>query len=280
LFTQALQSDIEADLVRELIVRWTVPAPADAPAEWPWPLSVQTLGQFAVKLGSKPIEFGHKAPRKTLALLKALIGLGGTDVPEQTLTDALWPDEEGDAAHAAYTMTLSRLRKLLGDASLLQQRGAKLSLDRRKCWVDAWAFERSIAELDDGGAAGEALPSRLFPALKLYGGNFLPEDSDAPWTASLRERLRSRFVRTVSEAALALEHAGKHEQAAKLYQHGLDADNMAEAFYQGLMRCHAAAGRPTDAIATYQRLRQLLSVTLSVKPSAATERLYQSLRGG
>ena len=278
LFAEALAYDIESNYVRELVVRWKVPAPSDAPAIWPWPLSVQTLGKFEVKLHGKAIEFGRKAPRKTLALLKALIALGGTDVPEQTLTDALWPDEEGDAAHGAYTMTLSRLRKLLADSGLLQQQGAKLSLDRRKCWVDVWAFEHAISQIGSSAFPNERSSSNLTDALKLYGGTFLPEDSDAPWAASLRERLRSRFVRAVSEAGRELEQASQHEEAAKLYQRGLDADNMAEAFHQGLMRCHAAAGRTSDAIATYLRLKQLLSLTLNIKPSAATERLYQSFR--
>ena len=278
LFAEALAYDIESNWVCELIVRWKVPAPGDAPAIWPWPLSVQTLGKFEVKLHGKAIEFARKAPRKTLALLKALIAFGGADVPEQTLTDALWPDEEGDAAHGAYTMTLSRLRKLLGDSNILQQQGAKLSLDRRKCWVDAWAFERATSQIGSSALSNERSSSNLTDALKLYGGTFLPEDSDAPWAASVRERLRSRFVRAVSEAGRELEHASQHEEAATLYQRGLDADNMAEAFYQGLMRCHATAGRTSDAIATYLRLKQLLSITLALKPSVATERLLQSLR--
>ena len=241
-------------------------------------MSVKTFGTFEIKLHGKAIEFGRKAPRKSLALLKALIALGGADVPEQTLTDALWPDEEGDAAHGAYTMTLSRLRKLLGDSDLLQQKGAKLSLDRRKCWVDAWAFERATSQIGSSAFPSEPSSSRLTDALTLYGGTFLPEDSGVPWAASLRERLRSRFVRAASEAGRELEQASQHEDAAKLYQRGLDADNMAEAFYQGLMRCHAAAGRTSDAIATYLRLKQLLSLTLNIKPSAATERIYQSYR--
>ncbi len=36
----------------------------------------------------------RKAPKKVLALLKAIIAHGGKDVPEQKLIDALWPDEE------------------------------------------------------------------------------------------------------------------------------------------------------------------------------------------
>jgi len=270
LFAEALENDIECGFVRELIARWNVPAPGEASAAWPWPVTVRTLGRFEVKLHGKAIEFGRKAPRKALALLKALIGFGGTEVPEQMLTDALWPDEDGDAAHGAYAMTLTRLRKLLGDPNLLQQRASKLSLDRCKCWVDVWAFERC------SGGAEVPLPV----VLALYGGEFLAEDGDAPWATAVRERMRSRFVRVISDAARELERTNRFEEAANLYHCGLGADNFAEAFYQGLMRCHAATGRTADATAIYLRFKQLLSITSGLKPSAATERLYQSLRVG
>ena len=127
---------------------------------------------------------------------------------------------------------------------------------------------------------GEWSPSDLTGALIPYAGIFLPEDSGAPWTAALRERLRSRFVRAASEARRELEQASQHEDAATLYQRGLDADNLAEAFYQGLMRSHAATGRTADATATYQKLKQRLSISFGLKPLGTTERLYQTLRRG
>jgi LuxR family transcriptional regulator, maltose regulon positive regulatory protein len=105
-----------------------------------------------------------------------------------------------------------------------------------------------------------------------YAGIFLPEDNDAP------PRCASSFARASSGREL--EQASQHEDAATLYQRGLDADDLAEAFYQGLMRCHAATGRTADATATYQKLKQRLSISFGLKPSAVTERLYQSLRGG
>ena len=90
--------------------------------------------------------------------------------------------------------------------------------------------------------------------------------------------MRSRFIGYISDAASILEVAGQHEEAIKLYQRGLDADNLAEAFYQGLMRCHAVVGRQTESIAIYLKLKQLLSITLNLTPSPTTERLHQSLR--
>jgi DNA-binding SARP family transcriptional activator len=268
LLADALEHGIESSYVLELIERWKVPPPTGASATWPWPLSVRTLGRFEIKSHGKPIGFGRKAPRKSLGLFKALIAFGGTAVPEQTLTDALWPDEDGDAAHGAYAMTLTRLRKLLGDPYLLQQRDSKLSLDSSKCWVDAWTFERCL----------ENTATSLPLALALYKGSFLTEDGDAPWAGPLRELLRSRFVRVISDAARELEGVGRHEQAVELYERGLDADQLAEAFYQGLMRCYAATGRNADAAAIYLRLKQLLSIRFGLAPSTQTEQLFRSLR--
>jgi hypothetical protein len=67
-----------------------------------------------VRVGGKLLEFSRKLPRKTLLLLKAIIALGGKEVPEQALCDALWRDEDGDAARNAFAITVLRLRKLLG----------------------------------------------------------------------------------------------------------------------------------------------------------------------
>ena len=53
-----------------------------------------------------------------------------------------------------------------------------------------------------------------------------------------------------------------------------------EPIYQGLMRCYEKLDRRTEAIGAYRRLRQTLSLTLGLHPSASTEKLYQSLRAG
>jgi pentatricopeptide repeat protein len=58
---------------------------------------------------------------------------------------------------------------------------------------------------------------------------------------------------------------------------GLDADELAESFYQGLMRCHQRLGRPAEALSVYRRLRQTFSVVLGIKPSAETEEMVRLL---
>jgi DNA-binding SARP family transcriptional activator len=281
LFAEALEAGIEAGYVRELVIQWRVLPPAEASHTWPWPVSVATLGRFQIRQYGKPIEFGRKAPRKILALLKAVIALGGADVSESALIDALWPDEEGDAAHGAYTMAIIRLRKLLGESEILVQQGGKLSLDRRRCWVDAWTFAETADRATAPGRADnlEADRSDEAPALSLYQGSFLSGDLDAPWSAPMRERLRAKFIGLVSQRGRHLEAAHRYAAAASLYQRGLDADSLVEEFHQGLMRCYANLDRNVEAHAVYVRLRHLLSLALSVQPSTSTQQLYRSLGG-
>lgn len=259
LLAAALVEGIEVDSVRRTIQDLHIEPPAPDVENWPWPLAVRTLGRFEVQRDGRPLEFSRKAPRKTLALLKAIIAAGGTNVPEQALLDSLWGDEEGDAASKSLGAAVLRLRALLGDNEAVIQQAGTLSLDRARVWVDAWAFEDS---------------SRL----DLYRGSFLPEEEGAPWAVAMRERLRSRFIQRLGEHGAKLERAGRFEEAVESYLAGLDADSIVEPFYQGLMRCYHRLDRFAEAASTYRRLKQILSVTLGVPPSATTERLYKSLR--
>jgi DNA-binding SARP family transcriptional activator len=259
LYAAALAEGIEPGIVRGAIREFRIPPPTlDAPG-WPWPIAVTTLGRFEVQREGQPLEFSRKAPKKTLQLLKAIIAHGTPQVPEQWLLDALWGDEEGDAAVKSLGAAVMRLRALLGDATAIVQRGGTLALDRAHVWVDARAFEASSDP-------------------ELYRGTFLEEEEGAPWAVPLRERLRARFVQALGERGADFERRGMPAAAIELYLRGLDADSLVEPFYQGLMRCYQRLDRRAEALSTYRRLRQVFSVTLGLAPSATTERLLRSLR--
>lgn len=258
LFAAALARGIEVDAVRRSIRELRIAPPADDVPGWPWPLAINTLGRFEVRRDGQPLEFSRKAPKKTLQLLKAIVSHGGRNVPEQSLLDALWSDEEGDAASKSLGATVLRLRNLLGYGEAVVQQAGLLSLDRNRVWVDAWAFE-------------------AHPDPALYGGSFLAEEEGAPWPVPMRERLRAKFIHRVGEEGEALEKAGRLEEAIDLYLRGLDADSIVEPFYQGLMRCYHRLDRRAEAASTFRRLKQILSVTLGLTPSAATQKLYQSI---
>lgn len=266
-FTLALREGIHVPFVQRMIRLFRLRAPEDAPDLWPRPVQIRTLGQFEVRLDDRPLNFSRKTPKKTLALLKALIAYRGERVPEQWLCDALWNDEEADAARQVLGVTVGRLRKLLGsDAAVLQQ-GGRVWLDRQEVWVDAWRFEKSI----------DAAPEDGVPeALALYGGAFLAEDDGEAWSVATRERIRGKFIHALATYGHFLEVEGRFDDAVRLYVLGIDADVVIEDFHLGLMRCYHHLGRTSEAISAYRRLRQTLSAVLGARPSPAVDAWYRS----
>lgn len=254
--------------------------------EWPWKIRIYSLGRFGVVRDGKRAEFAGKSQNKPLQLLKALIALGGRDVPREKLSDLLWPEADGDRALQALAVTVRRLRRLLGDERAVLVAEGRLTLSNRVCWVDCWAFkrafsmgEKTLREAADPGSA-ESAARRLEKAIGLYRGEFLEEAKEAAWAVPLRERTRSKFLRGVMDAGRIREAAGEWEKALACYRKGLESDDLHEEFYRRIMICHHRLGRPSEALAAYQRCRRTLRAALGVSPSPETEAVLKSVKEG
>ena len=278
LCVKALENNIEVpyvlDLVRDL--RLVPESPPYETDNWPWAVRVYTLGQFKIICDGIPLEFSRKARKKPLDLLKALLALGGRGVREEAITDILWPDSEGDAAHHSFEVNLKRLRDLLGYPEALQLRDGRLTLDNRLCWVDFYAFDLFINDIKDKKISGKTLHTAQ-KAMDIYAGHFLAYEIDFPCVLSLREQLRAKFLATVRRLGTQLENSGKWQDAVECYERGLEADDLAEELYRRLMSCHIHLGRKNEALLLYRRCKKILSTVLGIAPSGKTEKLYQSI---
>jgi DNA-binding SARP family transcriptional activator len=274
LISLALEAGVETDYARKLIRLCKYDPPSLDAENWPWPVRICVLGRFEVLIDDKALNFVHKTPRKPLSLLKALVCRGRREVRDYVLIDALWPEEDGDAARDAYRVTVHRLRKLLGRTDALLVEDGRLALNPKLCWVDAWAFEQLTDDETEPGT-----PEKARRLLSLYRGALLPDDAEEPWPRMARERLRARFAREVGRAAQVLENREQWPQAVELYERGIEADELMEAFYLGLMRCYQNMDRHAEAISVYRRLAQTLSTTLGMQPSPASQTLYRQLLG-
>jgi two-component SAPR family response regulator len=277
--TQMAELCIEAlrsgtDTVRELIKQDSQPPPIVKSART-WPFKVFVLGRFQVLKDDAAIRFSRRQQRKPLELLQALIAFGGTEVGAGRLTDALWPDSEGDAGYHALESALYRLRQLLGAPSAVVMAGGKLTLDRRQLWVDMWAFE---SELRAGHADDSSPADRLSRLRELYAGHFLAQEVEKTWAIEKRQILRERFVRAIGDFARSYEKRSLWQEAAGVYQVGIEVDGLAEEFHRGLMMCYRELGDHASAVQAYRRCSELLLKKLGVQPSSKTLALYQSVR--
>ncbi len=277
LCTKALAAGIERDYVQGLIRRQHLtPDPScPAPEGWPWRLAIHTLGGFGILTDGEPLEFSRKTPRKPLELLKVLIAFGGRGVPVERVTDALWPDADGDLASKALETTLSRLRRLLGVDQCILSSARQLTLDPRSCWVDSLALEEVLGR--SAASRGDELPRLFRQAASLYQGPFLPADRDREWTVVRDEQLKNRFLSLVVAAAAHLQGREEWQSAADCYLKGLEADELVEGLYARLMLCYQKLGRRSEAVQLYRRCRHVLQTQLGIAPSPGTEAVYASL---
>jgi DNA-binding SARP family transcriptional activator len=285
LCVKALEAGIETDFVRDMIRKQNL-RPALAPVDieaLPWPVRIYTLGRFSLMVHDEPVSVSGKTQKKPLLLLKALIAVGGRDIKEETLADLLWPDAEGDAGHNAFTTTLARLRKLIGDDSAIQLSGGRVSLDNRTCWVDRWAFERLCSRTDtvlekiqNGLADLESLKKIAAKAAGLYQGAFLGSDGDPPWSVAPRERLRSRYLHLVGQTGTFLAQEGDDEAAIRYYRKGLEAEPLAEYLHQSLISAYLRLDRLAEALAAFKQCRKILD-SHSIPLSQKTENLKRQI---
>ena len=272
----ALHEGIETDYVRELIQRrLLVPEPAHlAPPQWPWPISISTLGGFALYSRGEALQM-QKGQGRAMALLQLLVALGGQQVAEGRIAEILWPDSEGDKAHHALENLVYRLRKFLGIKEAIILQDGRLSLDPQLCHVDIWSLKQALTDLDQALTDTpdeprlQQLCSRV---LLLYRGPFLPEESNESEILAQREYWQSRLVRLLIRVGKLWEETGQSEQAQQLYEDILDADDQIEAVYQALIRLHMKESRLAGARAVYKRCERALA-RCEREPSNMTHRL-------
>jgi LuxR family transcriptional regulator, maltose regulon positive regulatory protein len=279
LLALALREGVEPEYTRRLIRRRRLGPPRDLPPDGLWPirLRVLMLGRFSVLVDDEPLRTTKSAARKPLEVLKALAGLGPTDVSLGTLGVSLWPELDGDAAHNACHVAIHRLRRILGDDSFIEVDRGVASLNQSEAWVDVEAFRRLAGRVRTSLSAGirsasevERLTREL---LAVYPGHFLPGE-DRPWAVGIREQLRTRFVRLAADLSVNLERSGAHDTAIELNRHGIELDPLAETFHRGLIRALQARGQKAEALEAFRRCRVLLRKGLNVEPSAETLALY------
>jgi DNA-binding SARP family transcriptional activator len=280
LCAKALEAGIEVEYVQDFIRKRNLILEKSFIhlEKWPWPLRIYTLGRFAILRDGQPIQFTRKVQQKPLSMLKALIAFGGKDVREDQIMDTLWPEADGDMAHQSFATNLHRLRQLLGYEKAIQRQEGRVTLDDRHCWVDVWAFSSLLERADAQWKAGriDDAVKLMGKAINIYKGPFLEQEIEKSWKISLSELLRSKFLRSTERLGQYWQEINQYEKALDCYLKGLEVDDLAEEFYQGLMNCYQRLARIADVRAVYQRYRKTFS-TLGLDPSIKIEALYQKI---
>jgi LuxR family maltose regulon positive regulatory protein len=272
---RALHLGIEPAFARRFARRAGLACPDPALSAWPWPLRVYAFGEWRIEQEERPLAApGGRPQQRPFDLLRALLAHDGQALRVGTALEWLWPESEHDAQRKAFDAALLRLRRLLGDDSLLRLEGGQLLLDRTRVWSDVAALGTLAdqAEATTGLAECMQLAQRV---LSLVRGPFLP-DAESPWAMAARERCRRRFVRTIAHLAQGIETQAP-EQAAHLYERALDVDPLAESLHRHLMQLFERGGEHAEALRAWRHCKAMLQLAAGLAPSAETQALARRL---
>jgi two-component SAPR family response regulator len=188
-----------------------------------------------------------------------------------------WPDLSARKVTNNFYYAVSQIRRAVGgDAVVAEGSVYRIGEDY---WFDVEEFEAVIEQarlISPRDSLAEDLWRR---AVTLYRGDFLPE-VERVWCVPKREALRETYVEALVGVGQCHEARGELEGAISWYRRALEVDELREDVHRHVMRCYSEAGRRPDALAQYQRCREILKRELGLEPSGETEKLYKQIATG
>ncbi len=233
------------------------------------------LGRFEVTRGERLLHASTWTRRKAAALLQRL-AFERRLLKEQAI-EFLWPEHDPSTGANNLYRTLHALRQTLdmalgtgvSEATFAFHDGVLTLADN--VWVDVAAFE-SLAQSND--------QADLIRALRLYTGDFLPDERYAEWTlvprAALTRKLREVRLRLATQA----REEQRYHEAITLLTPLLTYDPADEVVHRELMTLYALAGRRHEALRQYQTCIEALGTELDVPPDQETAALYARIVSG
>lgn len=230
----------------------------------------------------------HGAPitqfrsQKELALLAYLAHTGQAHNRE-ALADLLWEARSTKQSLSNLRTALARLRKQVGEHLVITRKTVAVTRAVHE-QTDTVRFQAMLAGMDKEGSVTAV--SLLSQGLKLYSGEFMAGFSllDAPrfndWLVVEQERLRQTAMRGYRQLARWQEEQGMFAAGVVTAQEWVAWDPLDETAQQQLMRLLAYDGRIPEALAVYEKCRQLFQTELGIPPAPATVTLHETIQAG
>lgn len=206
-------------------------------------------------------------------LLALLVTADGSSVSVDRIAEHI---TDGRLDGSVIRTAISRLRVSLGDRIEKTSFGYKLRLEPGE--LDA---DRFVHLIERARAAPDAdRPALLAEGLAAWRGSALEGMGDEPWAVATTKRLEDIRATATEDLAEALLECGRAAEAVDLLGGLIATFPYRERPVAVLMRALADAGRLTEALRAYERLRAALGDDVGLEPSSALQWLEAELLAG
>ncbi|MDQ2816714.1 MAG: winged helix-turn-helix domain-containing protein [Candidatus Eremiobacteraeota bacterium] len=156
------------------------------------PLRVEMIGALRVLLAGRPVPPEAWKRRKAPELFAFLVAAKGKPISRARLIDLYWPESDADAAHDSLRVTVSAIRKAVGDIVRYEANGYRFAAPAEAV-IDVELFDAHTEQARQADVRGDREAAARFYSLaaELYRGDYLEDIADAGWLWRERERLRA-----------------------------------------------------------------------------------------
>ena len=247
----------------------------------PETVRIRVLGGFSVSVGFRNIHGNAWRLRKAANLVKLLAVSPGHRMHREQIMEALWPELGTRAASNNLRGALHVARRVFdpepsaasGYLTLQEEQVALCPGGQLR--VDVEAFEEAAA-----AARRSQEPAAYRTAIELYSGELLPEDRYEEWAEERRGELHKTYLSLLVELSRLYEVREDLGLAIEALQRAVVGEPTHEGAHTGLIRLYALSGRPGEALAHYERLREDLLREFATEPGAEIQRIYKEVLSG
>jgi DNA-binding SARP family transcriptional activator/pimeloyl-ACP methyl ester carboxylesterase len=211
---------------------------------------------------------------KERSLVAALALAAGSVVSTDALIWALWGEDPPKAARKTLQTYVWNLRQTFGDHRVATDPfGYRLAVSPED--VDVHRFRALVRAGDEARRAGDATSARtaLHEALHLWRGEPFTGIAQHTGLAGEAVRLEQEGLAAVEARIAADLDAGQHAELVAELELLVSQHPFRERLWGHLMVALYRCGRQADALAAYQRARQILREELGVDPGGELQRI-------
>ena len=172
-------------------------------------LRIEMLGPLRVSVAGSHVAPEAWKRRRAPEIFAYLVSNRGQGVTRERLVDLYWPDSDADAAHDSLRVTITAIRKAVGEVIKYEANAYCFSAPHGTT-IDVDDFDACIDRAQQTAASGVTDEARANyeAAASLYRGDFLEGMQEGGWQWRERERLRATCLEALRWLAAERAAAG------------------------------------------------------------------------
>jgi DNA-binding SARP family transcriptional activator len=258
--------------LRPQLRRWGIGEtllPSDQAAELIESMRIEMFGTFAVHVNGRRVGPDAWKRRKAPELFAFLLSQHGRAVPRSKLIDLFWPDSEADAAHDNLRVTVTAIRKAVGDVVRYESNAYRFEAPP-DVFIDTERFDAHVAKAREADTGGDVAATRreYAAAIELYRGEYLEGFPDTGWQWRERERFRADTLESLRWLARDSEAAGHAASARHFVERLLEVSPFDLEAVRMRLDSLARENRMNEAIRAYAVWRSRYRQAVGAEPPA------------